>query len=199
MIQLLIHDSSKKDLLNETSFGGLPVKETNSNIEWPKCKSCNAEMQYQGKIKTDIGLEMIFMCTNDPGMCDDWDAENGGNKVIIVNGENLEFFKPSNDNLSLREKEYGATIVEITAEDYDNARENWTGNKRDVLGKLYGEPSWIQGDEIPICESCNKPMRFVAQLEEGPENKTAMNFGGGGVAYLFDCPDDKVAKFLWQC
>ena len=76
----------------------------------------------------------------------------------------------------------------------DNARENWKGNKRDVLGQLYGEPSWIQGDETPECDCCNKPMRFVAQLEEGPDHRTAMNFGGGGVAYLFDCKQGKTAK-----
>lgn len=42
-------------------------------------------------------------------------------------------------------------------------------------------------------------MRFVAQLEEGLNPKTALNFGGGGTAYLFDSKDGKTAKFLWQC
>ena len=36
-------------------------------------------------------------------------------------------------------------------------------------------------------------MRFVAQLEEGPDHRTAMNFGGG-VGYLFDCKEGKTAK-----
>lgn len=198
MIQLLISDSSKTNILDDTSFGGLPVHANGETTEWPKCRTCNAEMQYQGKIKTDIGLELIFMCNNDPGMCDEWDAEGGGNKVIVVNPENLDFFKPIDNGLSLRETEYGVKLIETDEEDYDTARENWTGNRREVLGQLYGKPGWIQGDETPECECCNKNMRFVAQLEEGPDHKTAMNFGGGGVAYLFDCKEGKTAKFLWQ-
>lgn len=200
MITLIINDSLKKSLLHETSFGGQPIREINQFLEWPKCKTCNSDLQYQGKIKTDIGFEMIFMCNADPGMCDEWDAESGGNKVVIVNSDKLEFFNPNDPKVSLRETEYGTTFIEMEAEkSYDDARENWNGNKSDVLGKLYGEPSWIQGDETPICNGCNKPMRFVAQLEEGPDHRTVMNFGGSGIAYLFDCVEDKSAKFLWQC
>lgn len=198
MINLLINDILKTNILDGTSFGGLPVKKIDESIEWPKCKSCNAEMQYLGKIKTDIGLELIFICSNDPGMCDEWDAEAGGNKVIIVDPENLDFFKPIDNKLSLRETEYGVKIIETMEDDYDTARENWPGNRREVLGQLYGNPSWYQADETPNCDYCDKPMRFVAQLEEGPDHRTAMNFGGGGVAYLFDCKEGKTAKFLWQ-
>ncbi|WP_261365043.1 hypothetical protein [Anatilimnocola floriformis] len=40
-------------------------------------------------------------------------------------------------------------------------------------------------------------MNFLAQLEEGPE--PAMNFGGGGCAYVFDCGcGNHSAKLLWQ-
>lgn len=198
MIKLLINDSSISNTLNETSFGGLPVKEMGHTLEWPRCQTCEAELQYQGKIKTDIGLELIFMCDNDPGMCDEWDAEGGGNKVIIVNHENLEFFSPDDVELAIRKTEYGAKIVEANALDYDSARENWEGNGREVLGQLYGEPVWLQADETPECDCCKQSMRFVAQLEEGPDHRTAMNFGGGGVAYLFDCKAGKTAKFLWQ-
>ena len=41
-------------------------------------------------------------------------------------------------------------------------------------------------------------MRFVAQLEEGPDHITAMNSSGGGAAYLFDCKEGKTTKFLWK-
>lgn len=199
MVKLLINDNSKKSLLEETSFGGFPVKGIDQIIEWPKCKTCKADMQYQGKIRTDLGIELIFMCNNAPGMCAQWDPESGGNKVIIIDDKNLEFFKPSDSKLSLIEIEYGVSIVETEDIDYDSARDNWKGDKGDVLGKLYGEPNWIQGEETPVCDCCHKPMRFVAQLEEGPYYSTAMNFGAGGIAYLFDCKQGKTAKFLWQC
>lgn len=199
MIQLLIYDDSKSSAPEQTGFGGFPVKEINKTLEWPRCKTCHSELQFLGKIETDLGIEMIFMCNNDPGMCDEWDADGGGNKVIIVGKENLEFFKPTDVETSVRDTEYGVKIIETVDADYDTARENWEGKQREVLGQLCGKPSWIQGDETPECDCCKKTMRFVVQLEEGPDYRTAMNFGGGGVAYLFDCREGKTAKFLWQC
>src|SRR5688572_22261065 len=100
MIKLLIHDNSKSNVLDDSSFGGLPVTESGKVIGWPRCKTCEAEMQYLGKIKTDIGLELIYMCNNDPGMCDEWSAKDGGNKVVIINSEKLEFIKPIGRKLS---------------------------------------------------------------------------------------------------
>jgi hypothetical protein len=41
-------------------------------------------------------------------------------------------------------------------------------------------------------------MRFVAQLEQGPDSASEMNFGGG-CAYVFDCGcGAHAAKMLWQ-
>ncbi len=31
--------------------------------------------------------------------------------------------------------------------------------------KLGGVPDWIQNDEVPVCEGCEKPMVFVAQID----------------------------------
>ena len=68
-----------------------------------------------------------------------------------------------------------------------------------MLGQLAGAPSWLQGDETPVCAACQNRMRFVAQLEEGPDHNTAMNFGGG-CAYVFDCScGAATGKMLWQC
>lgn len=197
MLKLLTIDKTKTNLLQETSFGGFPVKGTDNSIEWPRCENCDAELQYQGKIKTDIGIELIFMCSSNPGMCDDWDAESGGNKIIVVDAKKLEFFKPK-DSDSIRELEYGVTVVETDDTDYYEAIENWEGDTNEIVGQLYGEPGWIQADETPDCNCCNKPMRFVAQLGESSDQKISMNFGGG-MAYLFDCKEGKTAKFLWQC
>jgi len=74
MITLMITDNSKKNVLSDSSFGGLPVTEVGSMIEWPKCKTCGSEMQYLGKVKTDIRLELIYMCNNNPGICNEWSA-----------------------------------------------------------------------------------------------------------------------------
>ena len=45
MIKLLINTPSKEQLSNKTSFGGLPVKGVDQNIEWPKCETCSSEME----------------------------------------------------------------------------------------------------------------------------------------------------------
>ncbi len=199
MIKLIVNDTHKEERSNEISFGGLPVKEVNSTLEWPRCKTCQSEMQYQGKVKTEIGLELIFMCQNDPGMCEEWHADEGGNKVLVLAAEELEIFNPTHPEIALRKTAYSGKVIEMDVENYEEALDKWEGNARDILGSLYGEPDWIQGEETPSCDCCNEKMRFVAQLEEGTDHNTAMNFGGGGIAYLFDCSKGKTAKFLWQC
>ena len=199
MIHLLIHNPDKA-LITETSFGGLPVQNPNQPYEWPVCSECQGNMRYMGKIKTDLGLELIFICENDPGMCGDEDPDGGANQVILITDlASLEEFTPSNTENMLRKTEYSSNLIDFNAKTYDLARENWQGGGREILGQLYGEPNWIQNDETPNCDCCQQPMRFIAQLEEGPDHRTSMNFGGAGSAYLFDCPQGKTAKFLWQC
>ena len=202
MIKLLINKPSP-EAESETSFGGHPVKGVNENFEWPRCNYCKGPMQFLGKLVTDKGIEQIFMCQNDPGLCEEWDSNRGGNKVIVTTAGELEFVQPPEGDDTTRETSYGSAIVECESNDYDEARKIWAENNgvspRQVLGQIYGNPSWIQGDETPTCDTCKKPMRFVAQLEEGPDWETEMNFGGGGCAYLFDCSCDFSAKFLWQC
>lgn len=70
---------------------------------------------------------------------------------------------------------------------------------RRILGQLGGRPSWLQADETPTCADCDRPMTFVVQLEEGHDDRTAMNFGGGGCGYGFRCSSCPSAAFLWQC
>lgn len=186
-INLLIKDDAIDDIA-KTSFGGLPVKDRNVPFEWPKC-NCGSELQYQGKIKTDLGLEMIFMPN-----CDHWD----NSKVVIVDSGNLEFVNPEEKQTALRETQYGAKIAAVVADDYDMAREDYPVRRRDILGQISGSPVWLQDDDTPNCDCCGDKMHFVAQLEEGPDYETAMNFGGG-CGYLFDCAIGRTAKFITQC
>ena len=199
MTKLLILDQVPTQL-DQTSFGGLPVKTIGTHIDWPICDNCQGAMQYLGKVKTDLGLELIFMCSQDTGMCDDWDADGGGNTVLVIDNTNaLEHFQPTESENTLRETEYSAKIIEDQYLDYAESRQQWSGKKQEILGQLSGQAEWIQNDETPECDCCQQPMRFIAQLEEGPDHRTSMNFGGAGSAYLFDCPQGKTAKFLWQC
>lgn len=202
MIQLLVKIESPKDE-PKISFGGLPVKGVDQDFQWPMCKFCNRPMQFLGKLAVNERIEQIFMCQNDPGLCEEWDANGGANAVVITTAKERESVRPPEGGVTTKSTSYSAVVVDFESDNYDEARRQWARDNnvslRQVLGKMFGAPSWLQGDETPRCDTCQKPMRFVAQLEQGPDSQDEMNFGGGGCAYLFDCVCDSSAKFLWQC
>lgn len=206
MTNLLIHAADAAEVASPGSkFGGSPSA-PNGELTWPVCKCCNGNMQFLGQLGApeDEMLLLLFMCANDPGMCDEWEPNGGGNSVIAVPATQLRLVQPPDEGETTRPTRYGAAIFDEADGDYDAARSSWASqNKvspREVLGQLGGSPSWIQGDETPGCDSCGNSMKFFAQLEQGPDWQTEMNFGGGGCAYVFRCTCDKLkAKFLWQC
>jgi hypothetical protein len=167
-------------------------------------------MQYLGRIaipSNDPSMPrhaLLFMCQNDPGCCDEWEPDGVGNSVVIVTGALAESAIVPAGGVTLRETAYGASVVSSHLDNYEAARKVWvesTGSSsREVLGQLRGSPVWIQSDETPSCDACGNAMRFLAQLEEGLDWRNAMNFGGGGCAYVFECTcATPVGKFLWQC
>jgi hypothetical protein len=187
-------------------FGGKPYA-PEGMLHWPACTSCEGNMQFLGQLPVetrqgeDLSL-LLFMCQNDPGLCDEWDADAGGNAVIVVARESMEPVTPPETGETVRSVCHGAAVVDVEAESYEHARENWTGstgaNHGEVLGQIGGQPAWLQAEELPSCDTCHAPMSFVAQLEEGPESETAMNFGGGA-AYVYQCRcGTHQAKMLWQ-
>ena len=209
MIRLLVLCETQSGVATESLFGGLPVAPRSVQFRWPRCKSCDKAMQFLGRVMipevapSKARFVLLFMCQNNPGLCDEWDAESGGNKAIIVSAENVVAIESPSDGITVRETQYGVVLEDAVFQTYDEAREGWsllTGrSRRHVLGQMFGTPSWVQADETPSCNCCRSPMRFIAQLEQGPDSKNEMNFGGG-CAYLFDCVRcDDSAKFLWQC
>lgn len=167
-------------------------------------------MQFLGQLRSvppgseRDDLLLLFMCQNDPGLCEEWDADAGGNAAVAVSADDLRHAQPPSEGVVLRDTCYGAAVLPFAAADYDAARDAWAAangrSPREVLGQAGGEPAWVQNDETPSCELCGEPMTLVAQLEQGPAAGTEMNFGGGGCAYVFRCRRDALsAKMLWQC
>jgi hypothetical protein len=166
-------------------------------------------MQYLGRISIpgDVASErhvLLFMCQNNPGGCNEWEPGGGGNLAQVVVGPITKDVAVPTTGATLRETAYSASIVSSLLEGYVAACKAWAKENgmalREVLGQIGGHPAWLQADETPSCDACNKPMRFLAQLEEGPDWRTAMNFGGCGWAYVFDCScGNPRGKFLWQC
>ncbi|WP_310727932.1 DUF1963 domain-containing protein [Streptomyces sp. N2A] len=197
-----------------TRTGGVPLAPPGT--EWPCCTSCEGPMQFLAQVVLDDvgggggdgrrGALALFACQNDPGMCDDWDPNSGGNRALLFPLDALEPLpQPEDDEeTELVLGEVRAVVLEREPEDdYDLAREAWAARSErpqsSVLGQLGGRPAWIQADETPSCPSCARTMPFIVQLEEGPDHRTAMNFGGAGSAYAFACEWCGRASFLWQC
>lgn len=163
-------------------------------------------MQFLGQVGQAgaLRLHLIFMGQNHPGVCSEWEADGGANVVVCTGVDGLKIADaPSEGEVVRAGPQYGARVERVQSSNYDAARTEWaqlgSRRQRDVLGQIGGEVFWLQGDETPVCGHCRKKMRFVAQLEEGPDHETQMNFGGG-CGYLFECDCAEVTgKFLWQC
>ena len=188
-----------------TRTGGLPL--VPAGFGWPTCRECEGPMQFLAQIRLDdldprdAGLLSIFMCQNDPGLCDEWDPTAGGNAAYVFPAEGLAPAAVPTDGETLLAEVSAVRLVVVEAPDYDAARDHWAtvpDRRREVLGQVGGEPGWLQQDETPDCPGCGTAMSFVAQLEEGHDHRTDINFGGGGCGYGFRCTDCATAAFLWQ-
>ncbi|WKX73351.1 hypothetical protein [Streptomyces sp. XD-27] len=184
-----------------TRTGGVPL--TPAGFSWPRCATCAGAMQFLAQLLLDDLVLAVFMCQNDPGMCDDWDPASGGNRALLFPRGGLAAAPVPDRGATLLSEVCGIAYATVDEADYDKARDQWCAtHDRDVLevlGRFGGAPSWLQGDETPPCPSCARPMAFAAQLEEGHDHRTAMNFGGGGCGYAFTCAPCLAAAFLWQC
>ena len=209
MTDLLIHVPIPPDPDTGTVFGGRPVMPRGTPFNWPVCKACKGQMQFLGRLAVpadefgEARFALLFMCNNDPGLCDEWDPDEGANFVFIVPSKDADTTPNSPAATAIRKTTYGATLLSLPIADYDAALKAWANDNkkpaREVLGQLFGEPTWVQSEHRPACDKCGKTMRFIAQVEEGPDMNDQMNFGGG-CAYVFECNcGSNIGKFLWQC
>ncbi|MCK1797635.1 YwqG family protein [Streptomyces sp. XM4193] len=203
-----------EDTAHVTRTGGVPL--VPPGFEWPSCGECGLPMRFIAQLRLDelaeqgpkgsaegSGTLAVWMCQNDPGMCDEWDPASGGNTARLF---------PAEAALTAAEPPRGETLVaasaavahqQVEAANYDEARGSWAESRgvspRQVLGAWGGEPSWLQGEEVPECPACEGRMSFAAQLEEGHDHESDLGFGGGGCGYAFFCSPCGEAAFLWQC
>ncbi|MEU9213956.1 hypothetical protein AB0D27_40210 [Streptomyces sp. NPDC048415] len=181
---LLIYDGETTADAPAPRTGGVPL--VPGEFVWPRCRECGRAMQFLAHLPLDIGVVAVFFCQNDPGMCDDWDATAGANRAYLFSGELAPATVPADGETLL------GAVTALRLHPADKPTEE------PVLGRLGGEPDWIQGDETPGCPLCAHRMTFTAELEEGYDFATSANFGGGGRGYLFNCQPCSEAAFLWQ-
>ncbi|MET8766830.1 DUF1963 domain-containing protein [Streptomyces sp. NPDC004658] len=194
-----------------TRTGGVPL--VPAGFVWPQCGACAGPMQFLAQLLVNASrtqgtapaerILSIFMCQNDPGLCDEWDPVAGGNRALLFARTGLTAAPVPAEGETLLPETCGIDCTTADTAPYPEVRSRWSQAQgrplRDVLGQLGGAPSWLQHDETPACPSCAEPMSFMAQLEEGRDHQTAMNFGGGGCGYAFACQPCEQGSFLWQC
>ena len=177
---------------SRSRIGGAP--DAPADFRWPVCKQCGGAMQFLAQLALPdceipelAGREqslLLFQCQNDPGMCDEWDPQSGGNAARLVPlAEATRVKAPASGETRLMAVDPVGVVV--------------TEPEAAPLGRVGGEPEWIQADETPTCV-CGTRMRFVVQLS--PEGGGGINFGDAGEGYGFvcdSCPAE--ARFLWQC
>jgi hypothetical protein len=166
------------------------------DIARPNCKTCNGELSHifslslsshpNELIKSKEGSIHLFQCKNDPGMCDDWDSEAGGNLAVYLSSMQ----EPKSQD------EIGLAVDTSNLLDTQDSLIERLENDSECVGSISDRPLWIQADETPNC-SCGLPMSFIGQVEESAHPD--FNFGGGGCSYVFLCPTCEKSKFLWQC
>ncbi len=205
MAQLLVEDPAA---FGDATIGGAP--RAPSGTVWPTCRSCSGAMQFLSQLplkSAGVPIELqdkvllLFQCQNDPGMCDEWDANSGGNAALLVSySASISLRPPSGPTVLARESRvrlvpYDDSASSETPDDAYCASVDAKGSA--TLGKVGGRPLWIQGDETPQC-SCGAAMTFVLQLEA--RGGGGINFGDAGSGYAFVCESCAIsAKFLWQC
>ena len=170
--------------------GGVPL--VPADFVWPTCGVCKGAMQFIVQLLPEDVSELdaallIFMCQNDPGGCDDWSPRSGANKSYLFPVGDL---RPAQVPAEGKTTLGGVAGMRFLPEAPEEAQ---------VLGRVGGKPEWIQADETPGCPKCGDYMDFLAQLEQGPDASTAINFGGDGLGYAFVCKDCQEPAFGWQC
>ncbi len=211
-IALMIYDGSAPDDSDVPRTGGVPLAP--AGFAWPLC-GCGGPLQFFAHLPVEDGVLSVFLCQNDPGACEFWDARSSANRVYLFPGEELRPVAVPEAGLTLlpATSAIRTHVVTIDPEDaydeegiepdaYDLARSGWKrepeerfGKQREVLGSLGGSPSYLEDDRLPVCPSCTGTMEFAAHLEEGITREAAMNLGGQ-LGYVFVCRPCREGAFL---
>ena len=187
MTVLLVHGGRAPADATGNRTGGVPLAPP--GFIWPTCAECDHPLRFtaQALLDDDARVLAIFQCGYEAGMCDDWEADAGGNRAYLFDNQGLGPVPSPVGELGATR----AVVTDVPGLDYEAAVTAY--GARAVLGGIGGRPAWIRSDRTPSCVDCARPMVFAAHLEEG----AGMNFGGG-LGYAFRCATHARAKFLWQ-
>jgi len=173
----------------------------------PSCAQCGAPMMHLvtlgrealgpnavGVLKEHESLS-VFMCASADGACETSEAFSGANAVVLRKESVKELAESWVDagHTSDVPKAKAQRISYKTA--FETDPEGEEADDPVLQNKCGGYVAWFQGEAIPDCPSCGKPMSFAAQFSEFDPK---VNFGGDGVAYVFVCEEEHQGAVLWQ-
>ncbi|MEU2244943.1 hypothetical protein ABZ572_36790 [Streptomyces sp. NPDC018338] len=214
---LMIYDGTAPADSDVPRTGGVPLAP--AGFAWPMCDSCcGGPLQFFAHLPVEDGVLSVFVCQNDPGACEFWDAGSGANRAYLFPREGLQPVAVPETGLTLlpATSAIRTQVVTIDPDDtdddddgdelvpdaYDLARSRWKrepgerfGKQREVLGSFGGSPSYLEDDRLPACPSCAGTMDFAAHLEAGISSETEMNLGGQ-LGYVFVCRACRAGAFL---
>lgn len=193
----------KLELVNK--FGGRPCIIDQS--EWPLSKKTGQPMKFICQIVLDPNLfpnsdgRMVYLfMTDHADVVNTWDPMGGENAVVIksikeqkITRRNLYNAKGPSLDAEYRIKFAYKEEPNFVGDDWNESQyEEYFNN---VEGnKIAGSPSYVQRDVPQI----GRGWRLLLQLDSS-DTPFEIDFGGGGVGYLFINEDYSKGKFLWQC
>lgn len=220
---LMIYDGTAPADSDVPRTGGVPLAP--AGFTWPMCGDyCGGPLQFFAHLPVEDGVLSVFVCQNNPGACEFWDATSGANRVYLFPREELRPVDVPATGVTLLpitsairthvvaldpeesddfdDHDDPGDPGELVPDAYDLARSGWKrepeeafGKQREVLGSLGGSPSYLEDDRLPSCPSCTGTTEFAAHLEEGISTRTSMNLGGQ-LGYVFVCRACREGAFL---
>jgi hypothetical protein len=138
-------------------------------------------------------LLLLFSCQAPPFLCSSGAPGPSANLAVCVGLDDLAPCEPPPGAVHALRPVDGLLCRRFDAA-YDDARAG-VEPPDFVFGHL-GDPADSVSAFVPICPTCNAPMRFVVQLEQGWDADTAMNFNGV-TAFAYVCPSCPPAATLF--
>ena len=166
-------------------LGGQPV--WLAAPQWPQSLEFDEPMTFIGQFPVPGGLAYLFM-TRAAGYAPYANEPEGGENAVVVqpHGRLQQLRRTIHDDPAPQVVLASAEGPAIAA-DHRLVQVEPGG-----FQFVDGEPEWLQGDETP-----GPGYWLVAQLDAGLL-PFEVNFGDGGVGYVFLSADGQEGRFLWQ-
>ncbi|MFT3768184.1 MAG: DUF1963 domain-containing protein [Minicystis sp.] len=196
---LLLKSDTTDEAELVTRIGGRPLAP--SGFAWPACGECGSPMQFLAQILLRDAdpsfadrLLLLFMCQAPPFLCASGAPGSSASFAVCVGVGRLAPCTPPRDApYALRGIE--GLMLRPFETPYEDARASVQPGEF-VYGHL-GDPAESVSKFVPSCPTCQAPMRFIVQLEEGWDAERAMNFNGV-TAFAYACATcpDRAAIFV---